>query len=95
MPKASSLGSFAWSRPVMRCEKWIKKEKLSERSEFFSFPFFASQHREARRAWIPLCWSSAPTLSLLTFFGEAKKVSGCRAAPGKPRLIEERKTEAT
>jgi hypothetical protein len=23
-------------------------------------------------------------LSLLTFFGEAKKVSGCRAAPGYP-----------
>jgi len=30
-------------------------------------------------------------LSLLTFFGEAKKVSGCRAAPGKPSLIEENK----
>jgi hypothetical protein len=28
---------------------------------------------------------------LLTFFGEAKKVSGCRAAPGNPRLIEDRK----
>ena len=29
-------------------------------------------------------------LSLLTFFGEAKKVSGCRAAPGKALLHEER-----
>ena len=28
-------------------------------------------------------------LSLLTFFGEAKKVSGCRAAPGIPSVIEE------
>ena len=27
-------------------------------------------------------------LSLLTFFGEAKKVSGCRATPGNPTLHE-------
>jgi hypothetical protein len=29
-------------------------------------------------------------LSLLTFFGEAKKVSGCRAAPGNALLHGER-----
>jgi len=27
-------------------------------------------------------WSGAPTLLLVTFLGEAKKVSGCRVAPG-------------
>jgi len=34
-------------------------------------------------------------LSLLTFFGEAKKVSGCRAAPGIPSLIEENTPSST
>jgi len=38
---------------------------------------------------------SCGRLSLLTFFGEAKKVSGCRAAPGKPSLIEERTASTT
>jgi hypothetical protein len=34
-------------------------------------------------------------LSLLTFFGEAKKVSGCRAAPGNPSMIEENTASST
>ena len=28
-------------QPMARDEKWIKKRKLSERSEFFRFPFFS------------------------------------------------------
>jgi hypothetical protein len=32
---------------------------------------------------------------LLTFLGETRKVSGCRAAPGKPSLIEENTTLPT
>jgi hypothetical protein len=32
---------------------------------------------------------------LLTFFGEAKKVSGCRAAPGNASLIEENTASPT
>ena len=34
-------------------------------------------------------------LSLLTFFGEAKKVSGCRAAPGNALLHEEKTASPT
>jgi len=51
---------------------------MFERSEFVSHP------TGARLIWGPanggqrLC----DRLSLLTFFGEAKKVSGCRADPG-------------
>ena len=33
-------------QPVARTEKWIKKRKLSERSEFFRFPFFGAWQRE-------------------------------------------------
>ncbi|WP_157050668.1 hypothetical protein [Herbaspirillum rhizosphaerae] len=86
--EASQSGSSAWSQPVMRCEKWIKKEKLSERSEFFSFPFFASQHRAPRRGWIPRSPSFA-------YFSWRDKKS--ERLPGRPRqrLIEERTTSIT
>src|SRR5450830_910554 len=89
MPKASRFGSSAWSQPVLRCEKWKKKEKLSERSEFFSSHFLL------RSAGHPEAAGSRGRLSLLTFFDEAKKVSGCRAAPGNPGLSEERTRSIT
>ena len=38
-------------QPMTRTEKWIKKRKLSERSEFFRFPFFSPRQREPRRGW--------------------------------------------
>ncbi|WP_343586935.1 hypothetical protein, partial [Herbaspirillum sp.] len=37
----------------------------------------------------------APTLLLLTFLGETRKVSGCRAAPGAPLRPKKEKTKAS
>src|SRR5450830_583663 len=74
----------------------IKRENLSERSEFIFPPDLRLPTPGTPRsgATNQFCWSSAPTLLLLTFLGGARKVSGCRAAPGKG-LIEERKDETT
>ena len=49
---------------------------MSEAS-FEAFPFFDSHNWEAEGQW------QRGRLSLLTFFGEAKKVSGRRATPGQ------------
>jgi hypothetical protein len=54
-----------------------QKGNLSERSEFVSLPIFYSV-----TTGTPKGLALRGRLSLLTFFGEAKKVSGCRAAPG-------------
>ncbi|GGX08096.1 hypothetical protein [Undibacterium macrobrachii] len=48
---------------------------MFERSEFLTLPIFVSHNWEAEGQW------QRGRLSLLTFFGEAKKVSGCRATP--------------
>jgi len=62
---------------MARAEKWIEKRKLSERSEFFRFPFFSAWQREPRRGWNG--WGE-----LFAYFLAGQKVSGCRAAPGAP-----------
>ena len=51
---------------------------VSERSEFVSPPDWQPPHLGTRQRRA----TALRRLSLLTFFGEAKKVSGCRAAPG-------------
>ena len=62
--------------PFVPCRKWKEKWALSERSEFRPFPIFCAAQTGTRRA------AAGGRLSLLTFFGEAKKVSGSRATPG-------------
>ncbi|TFI10587.1 hypothetical protein E4P32_03420 [Herbaspirillum sp. 3R11] len=52
---------------------------MSERSEFVSLPDLCVAPTGTSRSEA----ANRGRLSLLTFFGEAKKVSGCRAAPGK------------
>src|SRR5450830_847651 len=71
----------------------IKRENLSERSEFIFPPDLRLPTPGTPRsgATNQFCWSSAPTLLLLTFLGGARKVSGCRAAPGNPGPSGERK----
>jgi hypothetical protein len=49
--------------------------QMSERSEFLRRPIFIS------RNWVPEGQRYLRRLSLLPFFGEAKKGSGCRATP--------------
>src|SRR5450830_1794183 len=58
----------------------IKRENLSERSEFIFPPDLrlTTPGTPPSGATNQFCWSSAPTLLLLTFLGEARKVSGCR-----------------
>ncbi|WP_265211674.1 hypothetical protein [Herbaspirillum lusitanum] len=51
---------------------------MSERSEFVSLPDLSTAPTRTPRSGA----ANRGRLSLLTFFGEAKKVSGCRAAPG-------------
>ena len=48
---------------------------MFERSEFLTLPIFVLHNWEPEGQW------QRGRLSLLTFFGEAKKVSGCRATP--------------
>ena len=61
-------------------QKWEKESQMFERSEFLTLPIFDSHNWEAEGQW------QRGRLSLLTFFGEAKKVSGRRATPGQRRL---------
>nr|WP_315469442.1 hypothetical protein [uncultured Undibacterium sp.] len=56
-------------------QKWEKESQMFERSEFLTLPIF-DLHK-----WGPEGQWQRGRLSLLTFFGEAKKVSGCRATP--------------
>ena len=51
---------------------------MFERSEFATLPFSAAHHWEPRRG--P---DRAVAFFCLAFLGETRKVSGCRAAPGK------------
>ncbi|HTD05466.1 hypothetical protein [Undibacterium sp.] len=63
-------------------QKMDQKQTLSERSEFRLFPIFCHAQNVMALASSPegqVCGR----LSLLTFFGEAKKVSGRRATPGQ------------
>ncbi len=62
---------------MMRDRKWIKKALLFEpQASFNAFPFFVMHNWAPEGRW--LCGR----LLLLTFLGGARKVSGCRAAPG-------------
>jgi len=55
--------------PIVRDRKWIKKALLFEpKASFKAFPFFVLHNCEAEGQW------QRGRLSLLTFFGEAKKV---------------------
>jgi len=56
--------------------KWIKKALLFEpKASFKAFPFFVLLNWEAEGQW------QRGRLFWVTFFGEAKKVTGCRATP--------------
>jgi hypothetical protein len=60
--------------PIVQDRKWIKKASLFEpQASFEAFPFFVLHNWEAEGQW------QRGRLSLLTFFGEAKKVSSCRS----------------
>ena len=64
--------------PIVQDRKWIKKASLFEpKASFEAFPFFVLLNWVAEGQW------QRGRLSLLTFFGEAKKVSGRRATPGQ------------
>ena len=61
--------------PIVRYRKWKKKSWLFERSEFPRLPIFCIAQLGTRRA------ATLRRLLLLTFLGEARKVSSCRATP--------------
>jgi len=63
--------------PFVRDRKWKKKWVLFERSEFRPLPIFCPA-----QTGTPKGQRRRGRLSLLTFFGEAKKVSGRRTTPG-------------
>jgi len=74
----------AWDAAADAVPKSDQKRNMSERSELVSFPDFGPAAAGTRRA------VACGRLSLLTFFGETKKVSGRRATPGKsPRSSKE------
>jgi len=68
----------------VRGEKWKKKWTLFERSEFRPLPIFCFA-----QTGTPQGLRLRGRLLLLTFLGETRKVSGCRAAPGNALLHEE------
>ena len=75
-PAAPVVCLSAWDAAAVSRDKTDQKRKMFERSELFSFPVLSRLTAGTRRA------ASCGRLSLLTFFGEAKKVSGRRATPG-------------
>ena len=68
-------------------QKMEKEVGVSERSEFRPLPIFCPA-----QTGTPQGLRLRGRLLLLTFLGETRKVSGCRAAPGIPSLIEENTT---
>jgi hypothetical protein len=67
-----------------------KEVGVSERSEFRPLPIFC-----LAQTGTPKGQRRRGRLSLLTFFGEAKKVSSRPATPGNALLHEERTASAT
>jgi len=62
--------------PIVQDRKWIKKALLSEpKASFKAFPFFVLHN------WGPEGQWQRGRLFWVTFFGEAKKVTSCRATP--------------
>jgi hypothetical protein len=84
-PKKNS----AYESPLVTCSNRKKKGNLSERSEFVSLPDLSAAPTGTPRSGA----ANRGRLSLLTFFGEAKKVSGCRAAPGNPGRPKKEKSK--
>ena len=74
---------FHCADAVCAGQKMEKEVGVSERSEFRPLPIFCPA-----QTGTPKGQRRRGRLSLLTFFGEAKKVSGRRATPGNPSLIE-------
>ena len=68
---------FHCADAVCAGQKMEKEVGVSERSEFRPLPIFCSA-----QTGTPKGQRRRGRLSLLTFFGEAKKVSGRRATPG-------------
>jgi hypothetical protein len=85
--RSEPVWKSACEQPVAAGANRIKRGNLSERSEFVSPPDL-----RLMTPGTPEGLRTCGRLSLLTFFGEAKKVSSCRATPGEG-LIEERKDE--
>ena len=71
-------------------QKMEKEVGVSERSEFRPLPIFCFA-----QTGTPKGQRRRGRLSLLTYFGEAKKVSGCRATPGILSQLEERTASTT
>ena len=67
--------------PIVQDRKWIKKVLLSERSEFQHFPIFCDAQIMLKRSVSTPKGRVYGRLFWITFFGEAKKVIGCRATP--------------
>jgi hypothetical protein len=61
--------------PIVQDRKWIRKLRCLSVASFEAFPFFVLLN------WAPEGQWQRGRLSLLPFFGEAKKGSGCRATP--------------
>ena len=80
----------AWDAAEKESGKADKKRNLFERSEFVSFPALPFTFSGTRRA------AALRRLLLVTFLGEARKVTSRRATPGKhPRSsigVMQRKT---
>jgi hypothetical protein len=69
--------------PIVQDRKWIKKALLFEpKASFKAFPFFVLHNWEAEGQW------QRGRLFWVTFFGEAKKVTGRRATPGQRTLLD-------
>jgi len=61
---------------IVHYRKWKKKALLFEpKASFNAFPFFVVHN------WEPEGQRRLRRLFWVTFFGEAKKVTGCRATP--------------
>ena len=61
--------------PIVRNRKWKKKALCLSVASFKAFPFFVMHN------WAHEVQRYLRRLLLLTFLGEARKVSGCRATP--------------
>src|SRR5450830_5573 len=82
--RSEPVWKYACEQPVAASINRMKRGILSGRSEFVSPPDLCST-----TPGTPKELRTCGRLLLLTFLGEARKVSGCRAAPG--RSSEERK----
>jgi len=88
--EASQYGRSAYESPLVTRTNRKKKGNLSERSEFVSLPDLCVASTGTPRSGA----ANRGRLLWLTFLGETRKVSSCRATPGEG-LIEERSTSVT